>query len=77
MCAVIDATAFAKCKKYIDIAKEKSDCYEIIVGGECDKTRGYFVQPTIVTSKDPHAQLMKEEIFGPILTVYVYDDAKP
>ncbi|CAG9567246.1 putative delta-1-pyrroline-5-carboxylate dehydrogenase [Leishmania major strain Friedlin] len=77
MCAVIDETSFNKNKKYIEIAKADSSNYEIVAGGKCDKTRGYFVEPTIIETKDPRAQLMREEIFGPVLTVFVYDDSKP
>ncbi|ESS62385.1 delta-1-pyrroline-5-carboxylate dehydrogenase [Trypanosoma cruzi Dm28c] len=77
MCAVIDETAFERNKKYIDIAKSSPSTYSVIAGGGCDKTEGWFVQPTIIESKDSQAQLMHEEIFGPILTVHVYDDSKP
>lgn len=76
MCAVIDEKSFIKNKKYIDMAKEDSN-YTIISGGDCDKSVGYFVKPTIIQSKDPKAALMREEIFGPVLTIYVYDDSKP
>lgn len=77
MCAVIDEAAFNKNKKYIDIAKAESDNYTVVAGGKCDKSRGYFVEPTIIETKDPRAQLMREEIFGPVVTVFVYDDSKP
>ncbi|EAN77745.1 delta-1-pyrroline-5-carboxylate dehydrogenase, putative [Trypanosoma equiperdum] len=77
MCAVIDETAFDRNKKYIDIAKADSSAYTIIAGGGCDKSEGWFIQPTIIVAKDPNAQLLREEIFGPILTVHVYDDSKP
>ncbi|KEG13723.1 delta-1-pyrroline-5-carboxylate dehydrogenase [Trypanosoma grayi] len=77
MCAVIDETAFDRNKKYIDIAKADKANYTILAGGECDKSQGWFVQPTIIEAKDAQAQLLREEIFGPILTVYVYDDSNP
>ncbi|RNF21906.1 putative delta-1-pyrroline-5-carboxylate dehydrogenase [Trypanosoma conorhini] len=77
MCAVIDEAAFERNKKYIDIAAADASTYSIIAGGACDRAEGWFVQPTIIESKDSQSQLMREEIFGPILTVYVYDDSKP
>ncbi|KAK7195249.1 delta-1-pyrroline-5-carboxylate dehydrogenase [Novymonas esmeraldas] len=77
MCAVIDETSFDKNARYINIAKADTQNYNIIAGGGCDKSAGYFVQPTIIETKDPRAQLMREEIFGPVLTAFVYDDSKP
>nr|CCC93505.1 unnamed protein product [Trypanosoma congolense IL3000] len=77
LCAVIDEAAFDRNKKYIDIAKADSATYSVIAGGKCDKSQGWFIEPTIIEAKDPKAQLLCEEIFGPILTVYVYDDSKP
>ncbi|CCW69764.1 unnamed protein product [Phytomonas sp. Hart1] len=77
MCAVIDKAAFEKHQKYIDIAKNNSDVYTILAGGNCNGTKGYFVDPTIIETKDPRSQLMREEIFGPVLTVFVYDDSTP
>eukprot|EP00796_Vickermania_ingenoplastis_P008595 gene8596-6034_t len=77
MCAVIDDKAFAKNKRYIDMAKEDTSNYIIVTGGGCNKTVGYFIEPTIIESKDPNAALMREEIFGPVLTIHVYDDSKP
>lgn len=74
MGAVIDAKSFATCKRYIDQAKELSSC-TITHGGEYDDSTGYFVQPTVIETTDPKAPSMCEEIFGPILTIYVYDDA--
>ena len=73
--AVIDEASFDKCKSYIDYAKESSDA-KIVMGGGCDKTVGYFVQPTVIETTNPHFKSMEEEIFGPILTVYPYDDDK-
>ncbi|CCW64018.1 unnamed protein product [Phytomonas sp. EM1] len=77
MCAVIDKPAFDKHKKYIDIAKQESDNYTILAGGNCNSTKGYFVEPTIIETKDPKSQLMREEIFGPVVTVFVYNDSTP
>ncbi len=75
MGAVIDQDAFDKITDYIDYAKE-SDEAEIVIGGEYDDSKGYFVQPTLIKTGDPHFKTMKEEIFGPVLTVYVYEDDK-
>ena len=72
--AVIDERAFDKIASYIEIAKSSPDS-EILVGGTYDKSKGYFINPTVVLAKDPHHTLMEEEVFGPVLTVYVYDDA--
>ncbi len=72
--AVIDAGAYKSIKEYIDHAKESSDKAEIIAGGTCDDSKGYFIEPTVVLAKDPKFKLMKEEIFGPVLTLYVYED---
>lgn len=69
--AVIDEKSFSNIKNYIDKAKRSKDA-EIIVGGEYDSTEGYFVKPTIIETKDPGYITMCEEIFGPVLTVYVY-----
>ncbi|KAK3736547.1 hypothetical protein RRG08_051539 [Elysia crispata] len=73
--AVIDAKAFARIKGYIDYAKSNPDL-TIIAGGNCDDSVGYFVEPTVIVSTDPKSKLMAEEIFAPILTVYVYPDSK-
>ncbi|XP_058800241.1 delta-1-pyrroline-5-carboxylate dehydrogenase, mitochondrial [Phymastichus coffea] len=72
--AVIDATAFKRISGYIDHAKKSSDL-EIIGGGKYDNSRGYFIQPTIVQTKNPKDKIMTEEIFGPVLTVYVYKNS--
>lgn len=69
--AVIDEKSFDKIKNYIDNARKDSNA-SIWVGGECNKTEGYFVQPTVIEAKDPKYVTMCEEIFGPVLTVYVY-----
>jgi len=71
--AVIDEKSFNTSMKYIDYAKN-SHAATIIAGGEGDKTKGYFVQPTIILTTDPHFKTMEEEIFGPVLTIYVYED---
>jgi 1-pyrroline-5-carboxylate dehydrogenase len=73
--AVIDEKSFDKLSKYIDDAKQNSDI-EIIAGGKYDKTKGYFIQPTVLLSKDPYYVTMCEELFGPVLTLYVYEDEK-
>jgi 1-pyrroline-5-carboxylate dehydrogenase len=70
--AVIDEKSFDKIKSYIDHAKKDKKA-EIWVGGKCDKREGYFIQPTIIEAKDPGYVTMCEEIFGPVLTVYIYN----
>lgn len=71
--AVIDEKAFDKISGYIDFVKENTDKAEIIVGGNYDKSEGYFIEPTIIVTKDPKFRTMCEEIFGPVITLYVYD----
>ncbi|HKQ62173.1 MAG TPA: L-glutamate gamma-semialdehyde dehydrogenase [Candidatus Polarisedimenticolaceae bacterium] len=73
MGAVIDANALATIKGYIDFARQSPDA-EILAGGGCDDGKGYFVEPTVVLAKRPDLKLMREEIFGPVLTVWVYED---
>lgn len=73
--AVIDEKSFDKIKNYIDNAKNDKNA-DIWVGGDCDKSKGYFVQPTVIEAKDPKYVTMCEEIFGPVLTIYVYDADK-
>ncbi len=73
MTAVIDKRAFKKITGYIDRAKNDSDCH-IVVGGNSDNSKGWFIEPTIIVTKNPESETMVEEIFGPVLTVYVYDD---
>ncbi|CAN5416950.1 L-glutamate gamma-semialdehyde dehydrogenase [soil metagenome] len=73
--AVIDEKAFDKIATYIDNAKASKDT-EIIAGGTYDKSKGYFISPTIIVTKDPKYITMCEEIFGPVLTLYVYDENK-
>jgi 1-pyrroline-5-carboxylate dehydrogenase len=74
MGAVIDRRAWEKVKGYVDLARRSPDA-EIITGGGCDDRTGYFVEPTVVLARRPDLPLMREEIFGPVLTVYVYPDA--
>lgn len=69
--AVIDEKSFDKIKTYIDAAK-RSKKASILAGGHCDKSKGYFVQPTVIETTDPKYTTMCEEIFGPVLTIYVY-----
>jgi 1-pyrroline-5-carboxylate dehydrogenase len=71
--AVIDERAFDKIAGYIDGIR-KSDKARILAGGGYDKSEGYFIEPTIVETEDPHYVTMREEIFGPVLTLYVYDE---
>ncbi|KAM6173795.1 delta-1-pyrroline-5-carboxylate dehydrogenase, mitochondrial [Erethizon dorsatum] len=71
--AVIDAKSFARIKKWLEHARS-SPSLTILAGGKCDDSVGYFVEPCIVESKDPQEPIMKEEIFGPVLTVFVYPD---
>ena len=72
--AVIDEKAFDKIASYIEYVKEQSDA-EIIAGGGYDKSIGYFIEPTVVVTSNPKFRTMVEEIFGPVLTIYVYADA--
>jgi 1-pyrroline-5-carboxylate dehydrogenase len=73
MGAVIDRAAFTGIGGYIDFAKSSPDL-EILTGGGCDDSTGYFIEPTVVLSKDPRSKLMEEEVFGPVLTLYVYPE---
>ena len=73
--AVISETSFDKIEKYIDYAK-KSDEAEIIIGGNCDKTKGYFIEPTVIVTTNPKFKTMSEEIFGPVITIYIYEEKK-
>ncbi|MBW2734290.1 MAG: L-glutamate gamma-semialdehyde dehydrogenase [Deltaproteobacteria bacterium] len=73
MGAVIDKAAFESIKGYIDYAKQSNDG-DIVVGGECDDSRGWFIRPTVVQAKTPDFKLMREEIFGPVVTLYPYAD---
>lgn len=71
--AVIDEKAFDKISGYIENARN-SDSAEVIMGGGCDKSKGYYIDPTVILASDPHYKTMEEEIFGPVLTIYVYDN---
>ncbi|MBP1670670.1 MAG: rocA1 [Bacteroidetes bacterium] len=71
--AVIDESSFDNIASYIDYAKNSPEA-EIIFGGEYDKSIGYFVKPTLIKTTNPHFKSMEEEIFGPVLTVFVYED---
>ena len=71
--AVIDETSFDNITKYIADAKNSKDA-EVIIGGNYDKTSGNFIQPTVILAKDPNYVTMREELFGPVITIYVYDD---
>jgi 1-pyrroline-5-carboxylate dehydrogenase len=73
MGAVIDKRAFEKIGEYIDHAKKNAT---IVAGGKVDGGKGYFVSPTLVETKEPGYRLLCEEIFGPVVTAHVYDDAK-
>ncbi|WDP91620.1 MAG: L-glutamate gamma-semialdehyde dehydrogenase [Desulfobacter sp.] len=73
MGAVIDRAAFDSIAAYIDCARESENA-EIIFGGNCDDTRGYFIDPTVILTTDPHFKTMEEEIFGPVVTLYLYGD---
>lgn len=72
--AVIDEKSFDKLAKYIDAAKNDKDV-EIIAGGNYDKSKGYFIEPTIIVAKSPNYVTMCEELFGPVLTIHVYEDS--
>ena len=71
--AVIHEGSFDKLAKYIDQAKKDKNA-EIVVGGNYDKSKGYFIEPTVILTTDPHYSTMETELFGPVVTVYVYDD---
>ena len=72
--AVIDKAAFDNISSYLQYTRD-NDGAEIIIGGGCDDSKGYFVEPTVILATDPHFKTMVEEIFGPVMSVYVYDDA--
>ncbi|MDD2345263.1 MAG: L-glutamate gamma-semialdehyde dehydrogenase [Bacteroidales bacterium] len=71
--AVIDEKSFDNCMSYLNLAKKSSEC-EIILGGNGDKSVGYYIEPTIIVTTNPDFASMKEEIFGPIITIYIYND---
>jgi 1-pyrroline-5-carboxylate dehydrogenase len=72
--AVIDRKAFDKLHSYIQFAQSSQEA-EIIIGGRCDDSQGYFIEPTVIVTGNPHFRTMEEELFGPVLTIHVYDDA--
>jgi len=73
--AVIDESTFDKLSGFIDRAKQDKDA-EVIIGGGYDKSVGYFIEPTVIQAHDPKYVTMEEELFGPILILYVYEDDK-
>ncbi|PLX19309.1 MAG: 1-pyrroline-5-carboxylate dehydrogenase [Candidatus Muiribacterium halophilum] len=73
--AVIDKAAFDSIKEYIDYAKSSDDA-QIIAGGNCDDSKGFLIEPTVILTTDPYFKTMKEEIFGPVLTIYVYKETE-
>jgi 1-pyrroline-5-carboxylate dehydrogenase len=73
MGAVIDAASFAKQREAIEAARQSSEA-EIVAGGECDDGQGWFVQPTVILARNPRYDTMQRELFGPVLTVWIYDD---
>lgn len=75
MGAVIDEKSFDSIVSYIEAAKKSSDV-EVLCGGKHDKTRGYFIEPTLLLCKDPHYTTMETELFGPVMSIYLYDDDK-
>ena len=75
MTAVIDKAAFESIKGYITYAK-RSPYAKIIAGGGCNDRKGYFIEPTVIVAKRPDFKTMREEIFGPVLTIYVYNDGR-
>ena len=74
--AVIDEKSFDKLEGYIKNVRKRDSGAKIWVGGKCDKTEGYFVEPTVIEASDPNYVTMCEELFGPVLTVYIYDENK-
>ncbi|MBC8475460.1 MAG: L-glutamate gamma-semialdehyde dehydrogenase [Bacteroidetes bacterium] len=73
--AVISEQSFDKIASFIDYTKERDDA-KIICGGNYDKSKGYFIEPTVIVTTDPSFKTMCEEIFGPVMTIYVYDENK-
>jgi 1-pyrroline-5-carboxylate dehydrogenase len=74
--AVIDEKSFDKLEGYIKNSRKRDSGAKIWVGGKCDKTEGYFIEPTIIEASDPKYVTMCEELFGPVLTIYIYDEDK-
>lgn len=73
--AVISEASFDKLARYIDQAKKDSDA-EVIIGGNYDKSKGYFIEPTVILTSNPKYTTMETELFGPVVTIYIYEDAK-
>jgi 1-pyrroline-5-carboxylate dehydrogenase len=73
--AVISEASFDKLARYIDQAKKDSDA-EVIMGGNYDKSKGYFIEPTVILTSNPKYTTMETELFGPVVTIYIYEDAK-
>jgi 1-pyrroline-5-carboxylate dehydrogenase len=73
--SLIDQNAFDKVRDYLDYAQKSADM-DVLIGGDCDDAKGFFVSPTVVQTENPKSRLMEEEIFGPVITVYVYEDEK-
>jgi len=74
MNAIIDRGAYDSIKSYVDYAKSSSDA-KILTGGNCDDSKGYFIDATVIETSNPKFKTMEEEVFGPVMTVYVYEDA--
>ncbi len=75
MTAVIHEDSFDKLASYIDRAKESNEC-EIVFGGNYDKSTGYFIEPTVILTRNPHYETMEQELFGPVLTIYLYEESE-
>ena len=73
--SVIDEKSFDKIATYIDNANSNDDA-DVILGGKYDKSKGYFIEPTVILTKDPNYITMREEIFGPVMTIFVFEDSK-
>lgn len=73
--AVIDEASFKKLSGVIEQAKKDADA-SILFGGKCDSSKGYFIEPTVIVTTNPHYNTMQEELFGPVVTIYVYDETK-
>jgi 1-pyrroline-5-carboxylate dehydrogenase len=73
--AVISEASFDKIARYIDQAKKDNDA-EVIMGGNYDKSKGYFIEPTVILTTNPKYTTMETELFGPVVTIYIYEDAK-
>ena len=75
MGAVIDKSSFATQREAIEEAKQHAET-EIVVGGGTDDSKGYFVEPTVIETRDPDFRLLRDELFGPVVTTYVYDESR-